>query len=209
MKVLIACEESQAVCIAFRKAGHEAWSCDIQDCSGGHPQWHIKGDAIKEAYSGKYDMMIAFPPCTYLSNAGARYLYPKGKLNEDRYAKGMEGKAFFMALWNAPIKHICLENPTPSRIYGLPKPSQIVQPYMFGHPYTKRTLLWLKNLPILNSTKIIDQYTPFIQSSAHRGLYQPPTISDAKERSKTFTGIASAMADQWNNPVYQEQLRLF
>ena len=185
MKVLIACEESQAVCIAFRKASHEAYSCDIQDESGGYPEWHIKGDAIKEAYSGKYDMMIAFPPCTYLSNAGARHLYPKGKLNEDRYKKGLEGKAFFMALWNAPIKHICLENPTPSKIYGLPEPSQIVQPYMFGHPYTKRTLLWLKNLPPLKATKIIKQYTPFVQSSKHRGSYQPPT----KKSKRTIKNI--------------------
>ena len=208
MKVLVACEESQAHCLAFRKAGYEAWSCDIQEESGGYPQWHIKGDALKEAYSGKYDMMIGFPPCTYLSNAGARHLYPKGILNQDRYKKGLEGKAFFMALWNAPIKHIALENPTPSKIYGLPEPSQIVQPYMFGHPYTKRTLLWLKNLPVLMPTKIISERKPYIVTKSVN-TEKEYCHTDAKQRSKTFEGIAEAMADQWSSPVYIEQLKLF
>ena len=101
MKILIACEESQAVCKAFRAKGHEAYSCDILPCSGGHPEWHIQGDALIEAYSGKYDMMIAHPPCTYLSNAGAPHLFRGGVLNEERYKNGLEGKEFFMKLLNA------------------------------------------------------------------------------------------------------------
>ena len=150
MKILVACEESQRVTIAFRKRGHEAFSCDIQDQSGGFPDWHIKGDAIQEAYSGKYDMIIAFPPCTYLSNAGARHLYPKGILNQERYQKGLKGKEFFLALLNAPAKHIAIENPTPSKVYNLPTPTQAIQPYEHGEPYSKRTLLWLKNHLVKN-----------------------------------------------------------
>lgn len=208
MKILVACEESQRVCIAFRELGHEAYSCDIQDESGGYPQWHIKGDAIKEAYSQKYDMMIAFPPCTYLSRCGARFLYPEGKLNQERYRKALEAKAFFMSLHNAPIKHIAIENPTQFKILNMPQYTQAVQPYMFGHPYSKRTLLWLKNLPLLRATKIISQYTPFVRSSKHRGAYQPPTKTK-KDRSKTFPGIANAMSSQWSEPKYTEQLSLF
>lgn len=208
MRVLVACEESQRVCIAFRNMGHEAYSCDIQDQSGGYRDWHIKGDALKEAYSGKYDMMIAFPPCTYLSRAGARFLYPQGQLNHKRYNKALEAKAFFMSLLNAPIKHIAIENPTQFKILNMPQYTQAIQPFMFGHPYSKRTLLWLKNLPPLRATKMINQYTPFVKSSKHRGAYQPPTKTK-KERSKTFEGVALAMADQWSNPVYCEQLPLF
>ena len=208
MRILVACEESQAVCIAFRNMGHEAYSCDIQECSGDHQEWHIIGDALKEAYSGKYDMMIAFPPCTYLSNAGARHLYPKGKLNHDRYKKGLEGRAFFMSLYNAPIKHICLENPTPSKIYNLPECNQIIQPYMFGHPYTKRTLLWLKNLPLLMPTKIISETKPYIVTKSVN-TQKEYNHTDAKQRSKTFSGVATAMAQQWSNPKYDIQLKLF
>jgi len=208
MRVLVACEESQRVCIAFRNMGHEAYSCDIQDQSGGYPDWHIKGDALKEAYSGKYEMMIAFPPCTYLSRAGARHMYPQGQLNQERYNKALEAKAFFMSLLNAPIKHIAIENPTQFKILNMPQYTQAIQPFMFGHPYSKRTLLWLKNLPPLRATKMINQYTPFVTSSKHRGTYQPPTKTK-KERSKTFEGVANAMADQWSSPVYYVQLPLF
>ena len=208
MKILVACEESQRVCLSFRLKGHEAYSCDIQECSGGHPEYHIIGDALKEAYSGKYDMLISFPPCTYLSNAGARFLYPKGQLNQERYQKGLKAKQFFLALYNAPVKHICIENPTPSRVYHLPEPTQVIQPYYFGHPYSKRTQIWLKNLPALKPTEIVYDYTPYVKSSKHRGSYQPP-VYGAKSWSKTFHGIAEAMADQWSNPVYMEQLSLF
>ena len=148
MKILVACEESQAVTIELRKLGHEAYSCDILEQSGGHPEWHIKGDAVVTAYDRKckWDMMIAHPPCTLLSNAGARWLYPKGELNKDRYKKGLNAKDFFMQLINAPIDKIAVENPTPSSIFGLPKHTQEIQPYQFGDEIQKRTLLWLKNI---------------------------------------------------------------
>ena len=157
MNVLIACEESQRVCIAFREKGHNAFSCDIQECSGGHPEWHIKGDALKvlnpiqitKTFSGiifrtmvgkehcvpKWDLLIAHPPCTYLSNAGARHLYPKGKLNQNRYEDGLDAKDFFMQFINADCDRICVENPIPSKIYELPKYTQIIEPYFFWSPF--------------------------------------------------------------------------
>jgi len=208
MKVLVACEESQRVCLSFRLKGHEAYSCDIQECSGGYPEYHIIGNALDEAYSGKYDMLIAFPPCTYLSNAGARHLYPNGQLNQERYQKGLKAKEFFLALYNAPVKHICIENPTPSRVYQLPEPTQIIQPYYFGDPYSKRTQLWLKRLPALKPTNILNKFEPYVQSSSHRNGRKPPTQT-AKERSKTFFGVANAMSEQWNEPKYIEQLKLW
>jgi hypothetical protein len=202
MKVLVACEESQTVAIAFRSLGIEAYSCDIQNCSGGRPEWHIKGDAIKEAYSGKYNLMIAHPPCTYLSKAGARWMYPTaGNLCPERYAKALKAKDFFMTLLNAPIDRIAVENPTPLKVCGLPKHTQAIQPYQFGHPYSKRTLLWLKNLPPLEHTELVEKYTPYLPSNTgglargqkgSRGL-----AHDKKTASKTFKGVALAMAKQW------------
>jgi len=218
MKILIACEESQTVCKAFREKGHEAYSCDILPCSGGRPEWHIQGDVL-EHLDKDWDMMIAHPPCTYLSNAGARFLYPKGKLNEERYKKGLEGKDFFMKLLNANIPKICVENPVSSKIFNLPKCTQEIQPYQFGHPYTKKTRLWLKNLPLLKYTNEIKPQSAYISSNTggkKRGqkyqvintLVESTKIAGnwfnkggTKERqmarSKTFTGIAKAMAEQW------------
>ena len=155
MKVLVACEESQRVCIEFRKLGHEAYSCDIQDCSGGHPEWHIKDDTLK--YLEGWDLIIAHPPCTYLTNCGAPSLFKGGKMNEERYKKGLEAKKFFLKLLNAPCEKICVENPTPLRIFELPPHSQVIQPYFFGDPFQKRTLLWLKNLPLLIPTDITEE----------------------------------------------------
>jgi hypothetical protein len=203
MRVLVACEESQAVTIEFRKLGHEAFSCDIQECSGEHPEWHIKGDAIKEAYSGKYDLMIAHPPCTYMSKAGARWMYPTaGNLSEERLLKAIDAKYFFMKLINAPIKYIAVENPTPLKVVGLPIHSQSIQPYEYGHPYSKKTLLWLKNLEPLKPTKIIKEYKPYLPSNTggkKRGQSFNKGISkNSKESSKTFKGIAEAMAMQWS-----------
>lgn len=202
MKILIACEESQTVCKAFRKLGFEAYSCDLEDCTGGNPEWHIKGDAISEAYSGKYEMMIAHPPCTYLSRAGARWLFGGGKVNEVRYKQGLEGKAFFEAMINAPIKYIAVENPTPMKIFELPKESQVIQPYQYGHEFSKRTLLWLKGLPLLEPTDIKSEYKPYLPSNTggkKRGQkFQFKNISQ-RESSKTFDGIANAMAEQWGN----------
>ena len=194
MRVLVACEESQTVTKAFRAAGHEAYSCDLQECSGGHPEWHIVGDAKHLAYSGVWDMMIAHPPCTYLSNAGARWLYPKGELNYNRVAKGLTAKEFFMDLWEAPIEKICIENPTPSKIFGLPEHTQVIQPFEYGHPYKKRTLLWLKGLEQLEPTNIVD----VAQSTKVAGnWFNKGGKERQKNRSKTFEGIAEAMAQQW------------
>jgi len=136
MKILVACEESQIVCKAFRAKGHEAFSCDIIDCSGGHPEWHIKDDVLKHVDDG-WDMMIAFPPCTYISNAGARFLYPKGILDNGRLELGKTGKKLFMKLINANIPKICIENPIHSKIFNIPKHTQQIQPYEFGHPQNK------------------------------------------------------------------------
>lgn len=201
MKILIACEESQEVCKAFREKGHEAYSCDLQECSGGHPEWHIRGDAIDEAYSGKYDMMIAHPPCTYISRAGARWMYPTaGNISTDRYEKAIEAKVLFLKLLNAPIRHIAIENPTPLKVVDLPKQDQAIQPYEYGHEFSKRTLLWLKNLPQLKPTEIKSNYKPYLPSNTggkKKGQkYHQVSISQ-KDSSKTFPGIAKAMAEQW------------
>ena len=215
MRVLVACEESQRVCVEFRKRGHETYSCDIQDCSGGHPEWHINGDvlkvlngncvfetsdAIKHSINGKWDMILAFPPCTYLSNAGARHLYKGGVLNQERYEKGIEAKNFFMMFYNADCKRIAIENPIPSRVFNLPEKTQVIQPWQFGHPFTKKTQLWLKGLPPLQPTKIVVPEKTWCPSSSgkyndkHRGVF---TTDRSKNRSKTFLGIAKAMAEQW------------
>lgn len=201
MKILVGCEESQAVTIELRKLGHEAFSCDIQPCSGGHPEWHIQCDALKEAYSGKYDMMIAHPPCTYISRAGARWMYPqKGVLCQDRLKKALAAKDFFMELMNAPIEFICIENPTPLKIVGLPQHTQSIQPYQFGHNFSKKTLLWLKNLPNLTPTDIKENYIPLLPSNTggkKRGQKHRFSSITQKDSSKTFPGIAKAMAEQW------------
>lgn len=217
MKVLVACEESQEVCKAFRERGHEAYSCDIQECSGGHPEWHIQGDVLPllggecefmtvdgkpHTIDGKWDMIIAFPPCTYLSNAGACRLYPKkGQLNVERYRKGLEAKDFFLKFLNADCPCVAVENPVSSKVFDMPKHSQDIQPWMFGHPYTKKTRLWLLGLPNLYATDIVTPIGPYLPAgtgrkdrskygSAKRG-------QDAKNRAKTFPGIAKAMAEQW------------
>jgi len=196
MKILIACEESQRVCIAFRKLGFEAYSCDILDCSGGHPEWHIKGDALIEAYSGKYDMMIAHPPCTFLSNAWARFLYPKWKMNPARLKLWNDAQVFFMKLLLAPIKHIAIENPIPSKVYFLPKYDQIIQPYEYWEPFQKKTCLWLRNLPPLKPTNIL----PKPESTKVAWNWFNKWGKDRqKNRAKTFQWIADAMASQWSS----------
>ena len=202
-RVLVACEESQTVCSAFRKIGIEAYSCDIQECSGEHPEWHILGDAIEQAYSGKYDLMIAHPPCTYMSNAGARWMYPtKGVVDKSRFELAMEAREFFMKMLNAPVKHIAVENPLPLKIVELPKPTQTIQPYEFGHGYSKKTLLWLKNLPKLVPTEVVSEYVPYLPSNTggkKRGQSFSLGVSkNSKQSSKTFEGVAEAMAVQWS-----------
>lgn len=202
MKVLVACEESQAVCKAFRKRGHEAYSCDIKPCSGGHPEWHIQGDALEALEGDHWDLVIAHPPCTYMSRAGARWMYPSaGKVDKERLRKAMKAKAFFMKFLNARVPHIAVENPRPMKIVGLPAPSQTIQPYQFGEPYSKATHLWLRNLPPLMSTVICDRHTPFLPSNTGglaRGRKGSRGVAkNAEEASKTFPGVAEAMAEQW------------
>jgi len=193
MRILVACEESQAVTIEFRKLGHEAYSCDVQDCSGGHPEWHIKGDVLDIINQG-WDLMIAHPPCRYLSNAGARFLYPKGVLNNDRLKKGLVAKEFFMQFYNANIPQIAIENPIPSKVYELPKYTQTIQPYYFGDMVQKKTCLWLKNLEQLkyNEPKEKPQSTKIAGNWFNKG-----GKDRQKNRAKTFPGIAKAIASQW------------
>ena len=142
MRVLVACEESQEVCKAFRALGHEAYSCDIEPCSGGKPEWHLQVDAL-ELLKLKWDLIIAHPPCTYMTNAGAVRMRVNGKIVPERFEKAMEAKEFFMKFYNADCPKIAIENPTPMKIVGLPPYQQAIQPYQFGHPYSKRTCLWL------------------------------------------------------------------
>ena len=220
MKVLIACEESQRVCIEFRKRGHDAFSCDIQECSGGHPEWHILGDVKtivngrcsfvlqngeRKSIDGEWDLIIAHPPCTYLSNAGAcrmfRVIDGKRYVNYDRYQKMKAGREFFEMFLNCNCEKIAIENPLPMKICELPPPSQIVQPFDFGDPFSKKTLLWLKGLPPLFSTGLCKDHETFLPSCTSRyskGFGGGSGIAkEKKERSKTFPGIAAAMAEQW------------
>lgn len=218
MNVLVACEESQRVCMAFRERGHNAFSCDILPCSGGYPVWHIMQDVIplldgrcnfktmdgtEHSIYGKWDLIVAHPPCTYLSNAGARWLYAGGKLNTERYEKGLEGKKFFMALLNADCPRVAVENPIPSSIYNMPQYTQIIQPYQFGEPWSKKTCLWLKGLEPLQPTNIVEDYKPYCPSGSYSVTHDPKYKGasrkggSAKSRSKTFEGIAQAIAEQW------------
>jgi len=204
MKVLIACEYSGTVREEFKKLGHDAWSCDILDTE--IPGNHFKGDVL-DHLNKDWDLIIAHPPCTYLSNAGACRLYPeKGKLDMERYEKGLVAKDFFMKFYNHSCKKIAIENPVSSRIFELPKYSQEIQPYEFGHPYTKKTRLWLKGLPKLKPTNIIDksEVKTFIESGTSR--YKNTNKNKnryvargSKDRSKFWSGIAQAMAQQWGN----------
>ena len=222
MRVLIACEESQRVCVEFRKLGHIAFSCDIIPCSGGHPEWHIMQDVIPllngnckfrtqsgQGYRlhGEWDLIIAHPPCTYLTNAGARWLYAGHKLNEERYLKGHEAKQFFMEFFNADCPRVAIENPVPSSVFNMPKCTQVIQPYEFGHPYSKKTCLWLKGLPPLKPTEIIENHVPFVSSGSYTKTHDPKYKGASrkggasKSRSKTFQGIAKAMAEQWGGNI--------
>ncbi len=217
MQVLVACEESQRVCMAFREKGHEAYSCDIIDCSGGHPEWHIKQDVIPllnghcefitcdgktHEIENSWDLLIAHPPCTYLSNAGARHLWKGHELQADRVMLGIQSRDLFMQFLWSSIPLICVENPVPSKVFCLPQYTQSIQPYMFGHPYTQKTCLWLKGLPPLKSTNIVKPVATWCPSGSyshkhgeqHKGMF---TTDRAKNRAKTFPGIANAMAEQW------------
>ena len=210
MKVLVACEESQAVTIELRKLGHEAYSCDIEPCSGGHPEWHIQDDVLPLLNGGtfvtsdnapsrtvlKWDMIIAFPPCTHLCVSGARHFAKK--IADGRQQQGID---FFMMFANADCDKIAIENPIGIMSSKWRKPNQIIQPYHFGEPYSKSTCLWLKGLPELIHTNVLQRpekgwenqsFTPDGRYGGFNGKF-----STALQRSKTFPGIARAMAEQW------------
>lgn len=241
LNVLIACEESQTVCKEFRRLGHNAFSCDLLKCSGGHPEWHFNQDVLALIKNGrgtlqtgqvyklpkgqKWDLMIAHPPCTFLAVSGARWFYhPEDKdLPVERRrphprfpnrAKDREdGVRFFLSLANAKIEHIAIENPVGIMSNRFRKPDQIVQPYFFGDSASKSTCLWLKNLPILEKTNVVDPGERIILSS---GKSLPKWYSDALVkaktsderrtlRSKTFPGFAQAMAEQWSDFLNNER----
>jgi hypothetical protein len=212
MKVLIACEESQAVTKAFRELGHEAYSCDILPCSGGHAEWHLQGDVFGFIKQG-WDLMIAHPPCTYLSVSGARHLYNKDKSpNLERYKNQAEALYFVRKLMDTDIQRIAIENPISVISSHIRKPDQIIQPYWFGDSASKSTCLWLKNLPKLQPTNIVskgefkewvDKKSGKVKRQAlwyYEALQQSKTPQERRTlRSKTFIGIAKAMANQWSN----------
>lgn len=224
VKVLVACEESQRVCTAFRERGHEAYSCDVIECSGGHPEWHIMQDVlpllnggcefttvdgVKHSIEGKWDLIIAFPPCTYLTSAGTRHyslrMNSKEKV-EARVKKRDEAVDFFMAFVNADCDKIAIENPVGYMNTHYRKPNQIIHPYYFGEPYQKRTCLFLKGLPELTPTNMLKKPEPLYvckgEKCKGKAINWVEGIKGsgkerAKARSKTFIGIAEAMAEQW------------
>jgi len=210
MRILVACEESQAVTIEMRRLGHEAYSCDIQECSGGHPEWHIKGDAL-ELLKMKWDMIIAHPPCTFLTAASAVRLFNHdGSVKDEaRYQKGVEAAKFFRMFWEADCSRIAIENPTPLKTFGLPAYSQTIEPWWFGDPWKKRTCLWLKGLPPLMATDVVEPQGLWVGSTcANRDptiytRYKLHSNRDQKRRAKTFPGIARAMAEQWAGPCLE------
>lgn len=221
MKILVACEESQAVTKELRRLGHEAYSCDIEPCSGGHPEWHLQVDAL-ELLKMRWDMIIAHPPCTYLTVSGNAYFNEKkyGRKAMERKQKREQAADFFMKFVNADCPRIAVENPVGCMNTRYRKPDCIVQPYQFGHPYTKKTCFWLKGLEPLKPTKILKKpkcgwenqqmtqdgrYGGFggkwgLRKDGKRLGYNDPEVK--KERSKTFPGIARAMAEQWAGNGY-------
>lgn len=211
--VLVCCEESQRVCSAFRERGFLAFSCDLQPCSGLHPEWHILGDCLKLLSShvsfttcdnrlhfvDYWNLIIAHPPCTYLSNAGHCRLVSGGKLNIDRYSSGLAARDFFMAFYNfSDCDSMAIENPIPIKLFRLPEYDQIIQPFYFGDPFYKTTCLWLRNLPHLVPTCISSNPVP---TSRAEWFNSCSRFVRQKNRSKTFPGIASAMACQWGDYV--------
>jgi hypothetical protein len=222
MKVLIGCEESQSVCLAFRALGHEAYSCDLKPCSGGHPEWHFKQSIFEVAEQG-WDLLIAHPPCTYLTVTGNSWFNFEryGQKAIDRWSDRFDASMFFIKLWNLNIDKICLENPI-GFISNIIKPSQIIQPYYFGDEAQKTTCLWLKGLPLLKHYSEPDLFTE--KTHVDRGemvtwinkqgkkksmpkwysdAFKLPAYQRAELRSKTFSGISVAMAEQWglNQPT--------
>ena len=208
MKVLVACEESQEVCKAFRELGHEAYSCDIQDCSGGHPEWHLKQDVIP-LLSQDWDLIIAHPPCTFLTVTGNRWFNVEryGDKAIQRQKDREKAVEFFMQFVNAKCDKIAIENPIGYMSTAYKKPTQIIHPYMFGDPARKATCLWLKGLPKLTPTNIVEPIIIHYQNGKgtdnpwHMDTMKLPPNERAKARSKTFPGIAKAMAEQWGGKI--------
>lgn len=193
MRVLCACEESQAVCTEFRKLGHEAYSCDLLPCSGGHPEWHIQADAL-EVCKMAWDMVLAFPPCTHLAVSGARW-FPE-KRRDGRQQMGIGFFLAFTSLDHVPM--VAIENPVGVMSTVYRKPDQVIQPWMFGHPETKATCLWLKGLPPLTSTHDVrGEMGAMDERDRHRVHHMPPGPERAALRGKTYPGVARAMAEQW------------
>lgn len=219
MNILVACEESQRVCMAFREKGHRAFSCDVIECSGGHPECHIMQDVIpllngdcefrtqngmNHIQQGKWDMIIAFPPCTYLCVTGNRWfdVVRYGDKAKQRYVDRYKAIVFFMQFALADSERIVIENPVGIMSTAYRKPDQIIQPYYFGDPESKKTCLWTKNVPLLKPTKIVKPYVYICKSGSAEPLWHInslnlPAEERAKNRSKTFPGIAKAMAEQW------------
>jgi hypothetical protein len=195
MKILVACEYSGRVREAFRKKGHDAWSCDILTCDD-NSLFHIQDDVLKHLDEG-WDMMIAHPPCTYLANSGVQHLHK----DPTRWAKMEEAREFFLKFINADIPKIAVENPIPHGYAKMPKYSQIVQPYYFGEEAQKKTCLWLKNLPLLVPTNIVGKGEQYIgkngKPNGSKWYQLPPGKDRWKYRSTTFQSIANAMAEQW------------
>lgn len=195
IKVLVACEESQTVTKAFRKRGFEAFSSDIQDCSGGHPEWHYKGDVLEIINDG-WDLIIGHPPCTHLSVSGARW-FTEGKKPLHLREEAVD---FFMEIVNADAPYIAVENPICIMSTRYKKPTQIIQPYEFGHPEQKKTCLWLKGLPPLEETNNVHEYMMTLpKKEREKVFYMSKTKDRGKKRSVTFQGIADAMAKQWGD----------
>lgn len=207
LRVLVACEESQAVTIEMRRLGHEAYSCDIQECSGGHPEWHIKGDCLKilggvceimtmdgitHTIPGKWDMIIAHPPCTELCSSGQRW-FTEGRKN---YRLQREAIAFFYRFVMADCDRIAIENPVGVMSTAYRKPDCIINPWQFGHPEQKKTCLWLKGLQPLKETDNVYDYMMTLPMKERTRIWQLGG-GHGKERSKTYLGIARAMAEQW------------
>ena len=194
MKILVACEESQAVTKELRRLGHEAYSCDIIECSGGHPEWHLQVDAL-ELLKMKWDMILAFPPCTNLAVSGARHFAEKRA--DGRQQASID---FFMKFANAECDRIAIENPVGIMSTHFRKPDQIINPWQFGHPETKKTCLWLKNLPPLEETNNVYEYMMTLPLKERSRIHWMGS-GHSKERSKTLPGIARAMAEQWAGTV--------
>jgi len=210
MRILVACEESQAITKELRALGHEAYSCDLLPCSGGHPEWHYQQD-IFEVIDKGWDMMIAHPPCTFLAVSGARWMYNKdGSVNEERLENQKDALCFVQKLMDAPIERIAIENPISVISSQIRKPDQIVQPYHFGDKASKSTCLWLKNLPKLEHTDVVEkgEFKEWTDKKSGKVKRQAKWYFDALSkaktpaerrtlRSKTFKGMATAMANQW------------